>query len=197
LSEANREIANQDEIELELLKFLTKDESLRIAIHMNNRFKYKFEIPNFIGQGYLGHHAEDITNQAVESFLMPDSRKWYKDKTFKKQFYGALDSIISNLVKKGEKEFKATESIELHLTLASEDDNLDALLEDCHKILSASGASEDELLLFEPYIIGEVKRSVIAKSFGYSEQKTTNIQKRLDRRIPKLRVELSKIGYGE
>lgn len=65
-------------------------------------------------------------------------------------------------------------------------DNYDDLLEFCLKILKDMGSSDEELLIFEPYIIQKQKRADIAKEFGISECELTNYKKRLDRKLSTL-----------
>ena len=54
---------------------------------------------------------------------------------------------------------------------------------------------EDELLLFEPYIIHEMKRKDLADLFGIPLNVITNLKKKLDRKLPVLRIKINELGY--
>jgi DNA-directed RNA polymerase specialized sigma subunit len=67
------------------------------------------------------------------------------------------------------------------------------LLDFSLKVLGDLGATDDELLLFEPYVINKMKRKDIAHEYGISEQEASNIKKRIERKLPKLRQQITNL----
>ncbi len=162
------------------------------------RLSKKFNIRYDVDRGFRGIMLEDLIGEVIESFLDEDGRNWYKEDfpDFKKQFYSSYDSHICNtLAKELEKHIDTpllpdeNNNITVEKSSTYEDDLSNAL-----EILRSIGASDDELLLFEPYYVNDTKREVIAELIGKTVSEVSQIKKKLDRKLPKLREELKKIN---
>jgi hypothetical protein len=183
-----RKVALQDEVNCEIINLLQiKDieyQLIKYGIYRLDKFyAYKYNME----QGLNGILLEDLIGDVIEAFLT-GKRHWYKDKfsDFKKQFISAYDSVISNQMK--QISLLPDNKFLNGFDIPSEEktDNYDDLLEFCLKILKDMGSSDEELLIFEPYIIQKQKRADIAKEFGISECELTNYKKRLDRKLSTL-----------
>lgn len=181
-----RQNATQAEVNDAIVDFLSMNEIefklLKYGIYrLNNYFSYKYD--NY--KGLNGILLEDIIGDTVESFVT-GKRKWYKDRfpDFRKQFMSAYDSIISNTLSKNEIIPSKVQINDLKTEIIDDERNYDSLLDFCLVCLKGMDASDEELLLFEPYIVQRQKRAEIAKDFGIEEKELTNIKKRLDRKIP-------------
>ena len=161
------------------------------------RFLQVFSIRYDLERGFRGILIEDLISETAESFLKSGGRNWNVTKfpDFKKQFLSALDSHLYNSVKKEFGKYIETE-------LFSDDDNTKAHDDSSYKedisllidILISLGASDDELLLFEPYYIHKMKRDEIAKLIDKPVEEVTNIKKQLDRKLPLLRSEFKRLS---
>lgn len=160
------------------------------------RLKTKFSIKYDLNRGFRGLMLEDLISQLITSFF-EGKRKWNKTRfpVFKDQFLSSYDSHLSNTVTKEFKKVVVTDPLE-------EDDSgkddlkvQNELIDDVINILENLDCSTEEILLFEPYYIGKMKREDIAETLGISVSEVTNAKKRLDRKLPLLRNELKKIGY--
>ncbi len=193
-----REIATSEEICTAIQKALTKKfyESLvkHCLIRLNSVFhiKYNFE------KGIRGIMIEDMIQETFESLVKEGGRNWYKDKfgDIKLQIISSLDSVISNTVsihlEKDNSTFEIFENEEVEIANNGEYDNL---IEICHEELKRLDSTDDEILLFEPYIIHGMKRQDLSDLFGISLNELTNIKKRLDRKLPLLKTKLKQFGY--
>jgi len=113
-------------------------------------------------------------------------RDWQKAKcSFKVFLFGCLKSHISNYLvafeQKYESELSDTESRE-------ESNNESELKQIAIQKLKTEGADQDEVDIFECWIDGVNKPSEVADLLGKDVQAIYNIQKRLERKIPKLRT---------
>ncbi|MDV3748946.1 hypothetical protein CMU21_14005 [Elizabethkingia anophelis] len=161
---------------------------------INNKTKVKYDLD----KGIRGIMVQDLINDTIESLLKEDGRNWYKDKfpDIRKQIMSCLDSVISNTITSELERINNTfiifdnENIEI-----VENDEYDKTLSACHDILKELDCTDEEILLFEPYIIHEMKRKDIAEFFGIPLNELTNIKKRLDRKIPILKEKLKVLGY--
>lgn len=154
-------------------------------------FNIKFDLD----KGFRGIVIQDIISETIESFLKPNGRNWYKNNfpEFEKQFISALDSVISNTVKKElGKANKTFGLLENDSPNDSSNESYEEDIEECLEILEQLNATDDEILLFEPYIINRMKREDLAEAYGISINGLTNIKKRLVRKLPLLKAELKK-----
>lgn len=181
-----RQNATQTEVNDAIVDFLSINEIefklLKYGIYrLNKYFSYKYDIH----KGINGILLEDIIGDTIESFVT-GKRKWYKDRfpDFQKQFMSAYDSAISNTMSKNEIIPSKIQIDDLKTDILDNESDYDSLLDFCIVCLKGMNASDEELLLFEPYIVQQQKRAEIAKDFGIEEKELTNIKKRLDRKIP-------------
>lgn len=198
MSVDNRNIATSDEIHVEIQKVLTKEFYQSLVKHCLIRLHTRFKIKYNFEKGIRGILIEDMIQETLERLLKEGGRNWYKD-TFddiKLQIISSLDSVISNTVsthlEKDNKTFEIFENEEIEIINNEEYDNL---LEICHEELKRLDSTDDEMLLFEPYIIQGMKRRDLSDLFGISLSELTNIKKRLDRKLPLLKTKLKELGY--
>jgi hypothetical protein len=161
------------------------------------RINTKFNIKYDLNRGLRGIMIEDIISELMLSFVRNDGgRNWNKTEfpNFKDQIFSALDSQIFNTIEKEySKTIQTNSDIEKQSDVLMEDNHYDELLQYSLDFLTKLGASDDEILLFEPYIIHKMKRADVAKEFGITEQEATNIKKKLDRKIPVLREQIKEL----
>jgi len=163
------------------------------------RLKSKFNITYDLHRGFRGIMLEDLRSEVLSAFIRPNGRNWNKSNfpEFKDQVLSAYDSHICNTI---EKEFdKASQTDRIPDENFDQKDSSNAyeeLLNSIIEILGELGCSDEEILLFEPYYVNKMKRSDIATAFKMSVSEVTNIGKQLDRKIPVLRYELTKIYEG-
>jgi hypothetical protein len=183
-------LANQNALSKEFLDTLVKYSLKRLYTHSG--IKYNFE------KGIRGIMIEDMIQQTLEGLIKDGGRNWYKDKfdDIKLQIISSLDSVISNTVSthldKDNKTFEIFENEEVEFT---DDEEYNSILEVCHEELKRLDSSDEEILLFEPYIIQGMKRQDLSDLFGISLNELTNIKKRLDRKLPLLKAKLKELGY--
>jgi len=181
----NAKIANQTEIDNELKKIASNKEFNILVKYAIHRFYLKFNIKADNDFSICGIMIKDIIQNIFFSFLSKGKRNWNKEKfpDFKNQFYSALDSEISNTIKSNLKKHNQTyeinETDKVSTTNTFEDQQY---LEQIYIALEKLGATDEELILLEP-ILNKAKRDDIAKEFGISPQKVTNIKKRLTRKL--------------
>lgn len=163
---------------------------VKYAISRINRvFGFKYDM----NKGIDGFMLEDIIQKVTHSFLNKNGRQWYIDKfpDFKDQFYSALDSEISNIISsKLERSNKKTEIKDDLLSDNHSNYDYDQLLDVVLMKLEKLGASDEELLIFEPYIVHKMKRDDIAKLLDVSNNHMTNLKKKLLRKLVIVRKEL-------
>ena len=194
----NRDIATSEETLLAIQNALTKEffdtlvkYSLK-RLYTHSGIKYNFE------KGIRGIMIEDMIQQTLEGLIKEGGRNWYKDKfdDIKLQIISSLDSVISNTVSthldKDNKTFEIFENEEVEFI---DDEEYNSILEVCHEELKRLDSSDEEMLLFEPYIIQGMKRQDLSDLFGISLNELTNIKKRLDRKLPLLKAKLKELGY--
>lgn len=190
--------ASKKEIEVALSEVMSAEFFEDLIKYGISRLSKTFNIRYDIERGFRGIMLEDLIGEVIESFLNENGRNWYKADfpNFKKQFFSSYDSHICNTLGKELKKHietplfpQETYNIEGERSSTYEKDLNLAL-----KILSTLGASDDEILLFEPYYVNNTKREVIAELFGLTVNEITQIKKKLDRKLPKLREELKKLN---
>ena len=200
-------MASEAQVITAVTKFSTEWNFTLILTHVYNRLQKKFDIKDPKNLRMEGLEAEDIIHTVFESFLTPGScRNWNMEKfpDFKDQFYSALDSEIYNTVRKSLKkegnkiniddEFEYVDFIaeETEYNEYKEDNNY---LQVVYQKLVEMKASDEELLLYEPLVIKEMKRDAIAKEMGISPLEVTVIQKRLIRKLIKIQQELKNLDH--
>lgn len=194
----NRQIATSDETCVAIQKALTKEFYESLVKHSLIRLSSVFQIKYNFEKGIRGIMIEDMIQETLESLVKEGGRNWYKDKfeDIKLQIISSLDSVISNTVsthlEKNNKTFEIFENDEIEII---DNEGYDNLLEICHEELKILDSTDDEILLFEPYIIQGMKRQDLSDLFGISLNELTNIKKRLDRKIPLLKAKIKGIGY--
>lgn len=194
----NREIATSEEIYVAIQNALTKEFYKLLVKHCLKRLSSVFKIKYNFEKGIRGIMIDDMIQETLEGLIKDGGRNWYKDKfdDIKLQIISSLDSVISNTVsthlEKDNKTFEIFENEEIEIINNEEYDNL---LEICHEELKRLDSTDDEMLLFEPYIIQGMKRQDLSDLFGISLSELTNIKKRLDRKLPLLKAKLKGLGY--
>lgn len=187
----NKIVATCIEVKREVVKTFTPEFNSILIRYAIARIHQKFNIKYDLQRGFRGIMVEDIISDLMLSFIREDGgRNWNKAKfpDFKKQVISSLDSHIFNTIEKELEKTAQTNTRIDNLDITEEDSvSYEEILDNSHKILTDLGATDEEILMFEPFVIHKMKRSDIAKEFGISEKEVTNIKKRLDRKIPKLR----------
>lgn len=183
--------ASADEINTAIGTIVTDEFFKKLVAYTIKRLLFQFHIVYDSDKGFKGQMAEDIISNLFISFLDEGRRNWYKNKfpDFKKQFYSALDSEISNIVSG---KYIKTENIEVEdegSVLDFESIEYNELYNHCMIQLEKSGADIDELLVFECMSKGLLRRE-IADELKIPPEGITIIRKRLDRKINLLRKQL-------
>ncbi|MFY7813957.1 MAG: hypothetical protein ACOVRK_02085 [Chryseobacterium taeanense] len=194
----NRRVASFDEICQAIQEVYTPEFYTDLFKHAVVRLWTVFSIKYNPEKGFRGIMVEDMINDTMEAFLKEGGRQWYVDKhpDFRKQVISALDSVISNTLSAELEKAKDTfEIIDNDSDVSFDDSDYQSLLSVCHDELTAMGATDDELLLFEPYIINGMKRNDLSELLGISNEELTNIKKRLDRKLPFIKEKLKVLNY--
>lgn len=194
----NRDIATSEETSLAIQNALTKEffDTL-VKYSLKRLYTHSGIIYNF-EKGIRGIMIEDMIQQTLEGLIKEGGRNWYKDRfdDIKLQIISSLDSVISNTVSthldKDNKTFEIFENEEVEFT---DDEEYNSILEVCHEELKRLDSTDEEMLLFEPYIIQGMKRQDLSDLFGISLNELTNIKKKLDRKLPLLKAKLKELGY--
>lgn len=194
----NRKVATFDEKCRALQEVYTSEFYAILFKHAIIRLKTVFGIKYNHQKGFRGIMIEDMINDTIEAFLREGGRNWYLDKfpDFRKQIISALDSVISNTL--NAELDKANETFEImdnDVEMSFDDSDYQSLLSICHDELTAMGATDDELLLFESYIINGMKRNDLSELLGIGIDELTNIKKRLDRKLPFIKEKLKVLNY--
>lgn len=177
-------IASQTEINDALINFLQHEEITTITKYGIARLFFKFRYD--IDKGIFGITIEDMIQEINMAFSSEKRRKWNKSRfpNFKKQYYSTFDSVIYNTVKKYlEKANNHSPILDADAFVAPDDHAFEEQKELLMNELYKMGATDEEVLLFEPYYIDQMKRHDIAVLMGLSTQKITDIKKRLDRKL--------------
>tara|TARA_R110000868_G_scaffold259520_2_gene517763 strand:- start:3460 stop:4062 length:603 start_codon:yes stop_codon:yes gene_type:complete len=194
----NRKVASFDEICRAIQEVYTSEFYTILLKHAVVRLKTVFNIKYNPEKGFRGIMVEDMINDTMEAFLKDGGRKWYIEKypDFRKQVISALDSVISNtLSTELEKTYDTFELLENDSEMYFDDSDYQTLLSACHEELESMGATDDEILLFEPYTINGMKRNDLSELLGISNEELTNIKKRLDRKLPFIKEKLKALNY--
>ena len=192
-----KKLATNTELQEAVQEVFTPEFNSRLIKYAIIRINTKFKIKYDLNRGFRGIMVEDMISELMLSFVKDDGgRNWNKAKypDFIEQVISSLDSHIFNTLEK-ELEKTALSNTNIEDCELPIDDNGDyeELLALSLKFLEELGATDDEILLFEPYVVHDMKRADIAKENGISEQEATNIKKRLVRRIPALREMIKNI----
>ena len=135
-----------------------------------------------------GKTPEEFVGEVLMKVAEGD-RDWQKAKcTFKEFLFGSLKSHISNYLVSFKQKF---ESEILDIEGEVESINVDDLNHISIQILKHEGADQEEIDMFECWIDGINKPSEIADHLGKEIKTIYNIQKRLERKMPKLRTQLN------
>jgi hypothetical protein len=168
MSVDNRNIATSDEIYVEIQKVLTKEFHQSLVKHCLIRLHTRFNIKYNFEKGIRGILIEDMIQETLERLLKDGGRNWYKDKfeDIRLQIISSLDSVISNTITthldKDNNTFEIFENEEIEII---ENEEYDILLEICHEELTRLDSTDEEMLLFEPYIIQGMKRQYLSDLF--------------------------------
>ncbi len=171
------------------------DKLIKYSIY---RMKAVFNIQYNLDKGFRGLMIEDIINDVLTSFFKSDGRNWNKSKfpLFIKQLYSSLDSQICNTISKELRKTIITDTYSDEDSPIDNDDNdYQELISIVTEILTDLNATDEEILLFEPYVVNGMKREDIAKLFGISVIDVTNLKKKLDRKLPILKEKI-KLRYA-
>lgn len=179
-------IASETEVRSAITKFNTMNNFKILIKYAIFTFRYRFNIIYDTKTGFGCITIEDIIQNVFMAFLT-NSRKWNIGKfpCFKDQFYSAFDSAIYNAKEKYFEKFIKSCPIsdydkQDNEIQKREDQNQIEIME---KQLIEMGASDEEILLFEPYILNGTKREVMAKLLNVSVEEITNLQKKLKRKL--------------
>lgn len=194
----NSEIATFEEKCQAIEKALTDVFYTYLIKYATYRINKKTKISYDFDRGIRGVLVQDLISDVLESLLRRDGRNWNKTKfpDIKLQIISALDSVIFNTVKSELEKYNDTyEIFENDGFSIPENDEYQELINLCTEFLKDLGATDDEMLLFEPYIIHEMKRKDLAELFNLEVSDLTNIKKKLDRKLPILKEKLIELGY--
>jgi hypothetical protein len=194
----NRETATSEEICKAIQETLTPEFFECLVKHCLKRLNNVFGIKYNFEKGIRGLTIEDMIQETLESLLKEGGRNWYKDKfeDIKLQIISSLDSVISNTVSTHlEKDNITFEIFDNEGIEIINNEEYEQLLNICIDELKNLDSTDEEILLFEPYIIQEMKRQTLSELFGISLNELTNIKKRLDRKLPLLKMKLKELGY--
>lgn len=194
----NRNIASSDEIYIEIQKVFTKEFHQSLIKHCLIRLHTRFNIKYNFEKGIRGILIEDMIQETLEALIKDGGRNWYKDKfdDIRLQIISSLDSVISNTITThlnvDINTYEILENDEIEIVDNEEYNNLLGI---CHEELKKLDSTDDEMLLFEPYIIHGMKRQDLSDLFGIPLNELTNIKKRLDRKLPLLKIKITELGY--
>ena len=167
MEEKTQILATKQEISQAIETIITPVFLKKMIAYSIFRLKNKFNIRYDTNRGFRGIMIEDLINDLLVSFVSQNGRNWNKAKfpDFEKQIFSSLDSLIYNTVNKEFKKTKNTKTSIEDYNLFANDDNLEnedyeVLLDFCISHLKEMGASDEEILLFEPLVIEKAKRSV-------------------------------------
>lgn len=194
----NRVVASFDEKCKAIQEVYTPEFYADLFKHTIIRLKTVFGIKYNHDKGFRGIMVEDMINDTIEAFFKDGGRNWYPEKfpDFRMQIISALDSVISNTLNAElEKANETFEILENDIEMSFDDSDYQSLLSICHDELTAMGATDYELLVFEPYIINGMKRNDLSELLGISNEEMTNIKKRLDRKLPYIKEKLKVLNY--
>jgi len=183
-------IASQTEINNALIDFLQPEEIPKLLKYGIARLFFVFKIRYDMDKGIYGFTIEDMIQETNTAFLSEKRRNWNKSRypSFKKQYYSAFDSVIYNMVKSYlEKANNHSPILDTDAYVAPDDHAFEEQKELLLDKLRNLGATDEELLLFEPYYIDQMKRYDIAILMGITVQNVTDIKKRLDRKLITIR----------
>lgn len=185
MEDLKREIATKDEVLDGISDIYTDALEKEMYSRGIYRLRVYFDISYDIHKGFKGILIEDIIQETFR-LLIEGNRKWYKDKfpNFKDQLLSSFDSIIYNTINKVNNIVNIPLDEKASLVISDEKDNYNEYISFCEKELESLGATDEEILLFEPYIVEGRKRSELSKEFDISESELTNINKRLKRKLP-------------
>jgi len=179
-------IATQTEINNALIGFLQPEETRKLWLYAFSRLFYIFKIKYDKDKGIFSFTIEDMIQETNIAFLYSERRNWNKTRfpDFRDQYYSAFDSVISNTVKKYlEKANNHSPILDTDAYVAPDDHAFEEQKELLMIELRKMGATDEEILLFEPYYIDKMKRYDIAVLMGLSVKEITNIQKKLKRKL--------------
>lgn len=193
-----RDIATFEEKCTAIQEALTPEFYTILIKYSIKRLHKVFNIKYDLEKGFRGIMVEDLISKTLEALLTKDGRNWYKDKfpEIKQQIISSLDSVISNYLSTDLEKVNCTfEIYDNENTEFIENQEYDQILSICTDTLNDLGCTDEEILLFEPYIIHDMKRKDLADLFGITLNELTNIKKKLDRKIPALKKKLNQLGY--
>lgn len=139
---------------------------------------------------FNGKEPVDFVGEVILKVL-EGKRDWTKAKcTFIDFLFGCLKSEISNFFATN----KSLYDLELH-EVHSNNQSINVTSEriQVSELLKQQGADDDELTIFECWADGLTKPSEIAKDLGIDVKEVYKITKRLERRLPKIRVQVANI----
>lgn len=194
MEDTDKILATNNELQQAVIKVFTPEFNNRLIKYSIYRIYSQFNIKYDFNRGFRGIMVEDMISELMLSFVRDDGgRNWNMTKfpDFIGQVFSSLDSHISNTIEKElEKTTQSNTKIDKYDVVVEDEGNYEELLDFSIRYLTEQGATDDEVLLFEPYVVHKMKRTDVAKEFGISEQEATNIKKKLDRKIPALREQI-------
>ncbi len=123
--------------------------------------------------------------------VMEGKRDWSKAQcSFTEFLFGCLKSEISNFFKTHKNIYdNELPDIPSNGHYSNDEDKRNQVFE----LLKQEGADDNELLIFECWIEGITKPKEIAKDLGIEVKEVYNITKRLERRLPKIQIQVTNI----
>lgn len=123
--------------------------------------------------------------------VIEGKRDWATAKcSFTEFLFGCLKSEINNFFSSNknlyEDELPDISSIEQSI-------NIEHKRKQVSELLKQEGADDDELTVFECWADGITKPAEIAKDLGIDVKEVYNITKRLERRLPKIQIQVTNI----
>lgn len=135
-------------------------------------------------KSFNGKEAIDFVGDLIIKIL-EGKRDWSKAKcSFREFLFGCLKSEIDNFFTTLKHKFtdKIPESVQNHASSVS----VELKREKVVQLLIDEGSDDDEIILFEYWMDGIFKPSIIASDLGVEVLHINNVKKRLVRRLPKI-----------
>jgi len=141
-------------------------------------------------KNFDGKEPIDLVSDLILK-VMEGKRDWNKAQcSFREFLFGCLKSEISNFFITN-KNIHADELPEIPINEYSI--NIEEKRKQVSDLLKQEGAEDEELIVFEYWMEGIYKPSEIAKDLGIEVKRIYNIIKRLERRLPKIQMQIINI----
>ncbi|MCK9401307.1 MAG: hypothetical protein M0Q51_15115 [Bacteroidales bacterium] len=137
-------------------------------------------------KNFNGRQPVDFVGDLILK-VMEEKRDWSKAQcSFKEFLFGCLKSEITNF-------FNTNKSIYTDMLPDIPSNgpsfNIEEKRNQVSELLKQEGADDDELTVFEYWMDGVFKPAEIAKDLGVDVKEIYNITKRLEKRLPKIKIQ--------